>query len=120
MDKRTLVLGASTNESRYSNIATKMLQEYSYPVFLFGNKEGKIGHLEISTKPTFIETIDTVTLYLNPLRQESYYAYILSLHPRRIIFNPGTENETLIKLAHAHGIQTLEACTLVLLRTWQY
>jgi predicted CoA-binding protein len=67
-----------------------------------------------------IKNVDTVTLYLNPQNQQSYYDYILNLHPKRIIFNPGTENPELEKLAEAKGIQTMEACTLVLLSTHQY
>jgi predicted CoA-binding protein len=64
--------------------------------------------------------VDTVTLYLNPDHQKMYYDYILSLHPKRIIFNPGTENDELASLAARNGIKTMEACTLVMLATGQY
>jgi predicted CoA-binding protein len=64
--------------------------------------------------------VDTVTLYLNPQNQKQYYDYILSLHPKRLIFNPGTENDELYSLAKENGIQPLEACTLVMLGTGQY
>ena len=120
MDKRTVVLGASINASRYSNIACKMLQEYHHTVIPVGNKSGKIGDLEILTIPPVEEGVDTLTLYLNPSRQEAYYSYILDIHPRKIIFYPGTENPVLIKLAKEHDIETIEACTLVMLRTGQY
>ena len=120
MNKRTLVLGASSNESRYSNIASKMLQEYHHTVIPVGNKSGKIGDLEIMVVPPIEKNIHTITLYLNPSRQEAYFSYILALNPQRIIFNPGTENVTLSQLANEHGIETIEACTLVMLRTGQY
>lgn len=67
-----------------------------------------------------MDDIDTVTLYLNPANQVPYYDYIISLKPKRIIFNPGTENDELESLANKNGIQTMEACTLVLLSTSQY
>ena len=120
MDKRTVVLGASINASRYSNIACKMLQEYHHTVIPVGNKSGKIGDLEILTIPPVEEGVDTLTLYLNPSRQEAYYSYILDLHPRRIIFNPGTENPEFYALLGINNIKVEVACTLVLLSTNQY
>lgn len=118
--KRTLVLGASTNPERTSYLAVKRLSARGYSVAAIGNRAGKIGEIEIITEKKALEDIDTVTLYLNPLRQEAYYEYIFSLHPRRIIFNPGAGNDELAALAREKGIQALEACTLVLLSTGQY
>jgi predicted CoA-binding protein len=118
--KRTLVLGASVNPQRYSYLAVKKLIANQHPVIALGNRKGMIGDIEIETEKLPFTDIDTVTLYLNPTRQKEYYDYILSLHPRRIIFNPGTENGELEGLAEQQGIDTKEACTLVLLSTGQY
>jgi len=118
--KRTLVLGASTNPERTSYLAVKRLRARGYEVVAIGNRAGSIGDVEIGTGKKELDDIDTVTLYLNPQRQQAYYNYILSLHPRRIIFNPGAENEELVELAREKGALPLEACTLVLLSTGQY
>lgn len=120
MKKKTVVLGASANTERYSNMAVKKLHQYQHPVVAIGNKVGVIGDIAITKDTPIINDVDTVTLYLNPTNQQPYYDYILSLHPKRIIFNPGTENEAFNKLATANGIQTMEACTLVLLATNQF
>ena len=120
MTKKTLVIGASTDSSRYAFLAANSLLRHQHKIELLGKKEGKIGENEIKTGKPALENIDTVTLYLNPFRQKEYYDYILSLQPKRIIFNPGTENEELCNLAEQKGIKTMEACTLVLLSTGQY
>ena len=118
--KKTVVLGASANPSRYSNIAINRLSAYKHPVIAVGLREGKVGNVDIVTGQPEEETVDTVTLYLNANNQKQYYDYILSLHPRRIIFNPGAENDELEELAIKNGIKTMEACTLVMLSTGQY
>lgn len=118
--KKTLVLGASNNPQRYSFLAVQKLMANQQPVVALGNKAGNIGNTIIETEQKPFADIDTVTLYLNPSRQKDYYQYILSLHPKRIIFNPGTENDELYDMATAAGIQVQEACTLVLLGTGQY
>jgi uncharacterized protein len=118
--KKTLVIGASENPARYSNLAVNKLTAHQHPVVALGAKKGTIGSTSIETEKKPIEGIDTVTLYLNPLRQKEYYDYILSLHPKRIIFNPGAENDDLAELAKSNGIKVQEACTLVLLSTGQY
>jgi predicted CoA-binding protein len=118
--KKTLVLGASIHPNRYSYLAVQRLAANNHPVIALGNKEGTIGNTIIETEKKPFENIDTVTLYLNPLRQQEYYDYILSLHPKRIIFNPGTENDELYELAKAKGIAVEEACTIVMLSTNQY
>ena len=118
--KKTLVIGASDNETRYSNLAVKKLQAYNHPVIALGKKPGHIGKVQIETEKKPFDNIDTVTLYLNPSHQKDYYDYIFSLHPKRIVFNPGTENEALVQLAQQKGVSTQEACTLVLLSTGQY
>ena len=116
----TLVLGASPNPERYSFLATNLLQEKGYAVYPFGIKKGLIGDIEILQNWPAPGTIDTVTLYVGPAGQAEYYDAIIGLAPRRIIFNPGTENPVFQALAKEKGIETIEACTLVMLKTGQY
>ncbi len=119
--KRTLILGASPNSNRYSYKATLMLSEKGHPVFPVGLRKGVINGHEILTSNPIIENIDTVTLYVGPKNQPPYYDYIINtIKPKRIIFNPGTENEELVSLAKEKGIKTEIACTLVLLSLNSY
>ena len=118
--KKTVVLGASDNPLRYSYLAVKKLQSYQHPVVAIGKKKGKVGEVEIETDHVPVVGVDTVTLYLNPTNQREYYDYILDLSPNRIIFNPGTENEDLIKQAKQNGIEPVIGCTLVMLSTGMY
>ncbi|MBX2907656.1 MAG: CoA-binding protein [Taibaiella sp.] len=120
MKKKTVVLGASENPSRYSNMAMQRLQAHGHPVVAVGKIPGNVNGMEIVATPPAEADVDTVTLYLNPTHQKAYYDYILSLNPKRIIFNPGTENEELEQMAEERGIKAQEACTLVLLSTGQY
>jgi len=118
--KKTLVLGASANPSRYSHLALQRLRSHQHPVVAIGKNKGMVGDIVIETEKKQWKDVDTVTLYLNPANQKEYYDYILSLKPRRIIFNPGAENEELAKLASDKQILPVEACTLVMLTTNQY
>lgn len=118
--KKTLVLGASDNPSRYSYLAIQRLRSYGHPVVAIGRKNTKVADVNIDKEKQPADDVDTVTLYLNPTHQKEYYDYILSLKPKRIIFNPGTENDELVKLAKEKNIQPLEACTLIMLSTGQY
>lgn len=118
--KKTLVLGASENPARYSHLAVKMLVSKQQPVVALGKKGGAVAGIPIETDKKPFADIDTVTLYLNPVHQKEYYDYIFSLHPKRIIFNPGAENDELAALAEEKGIVAQEACTLVLLSTGQF
>ena len=120
MSKTTLVLGASANPSRYSNLAINRLRNHNHPVVAIGKRDGKVGDTTVETATRKIDDLDTITLYLNPGNQKQYYDYIMDLHPKRIIFNPGTENDELAKMAKDRGIQPVEACTLVLLSTGHY
>lgn len=120
MEKKTVVLGASDNPERYSNMAVKKLAAYNHPVVAIGKREGDINGIKITTQQKKEDNVDTVTLYLNPYNQREFYEYILALQPKRIIFNPGTENDELAEIAGKKGIETLEACTLVMLSTGQY
>ena len=120
MSNCTLVLGTSLKSNRYSHMAVKKLRERKIEVKAFGLELGRIDDVQVDTELLNYENIHTVTLYLNPKAQKSYYDYILSLEPRRVIFNPGTENMELLRLLNARGIQSEIACTLVLLATGQY
>lgn len=118
--KKTLVLGASSNPSRYSYLAVQRLRLHGHPVVAIGSKESRVSDVDIQTNKQNFNGVDTVTLYLGPAHQREYYDYIISLKPHRIIFNPGTENDEFAALARANNILTTEACTLVLLSTGQY
>jgi predicted CoA-binding protein len=120
MPKKTVVLGASDNPSRYSFLAINRLKAHQHPIVAIGKKEGEVAGIHITKEHPEEDGVDTVTLYLNPMNQKSYYDYILSLKPKRIIFNPGTENDELIELAEQHEIEPVIACTLVMLSTGQY
>jgi predicted CoA-binding protein len=117
---KTLVLGASTNKERYSYKAIHSLVDKSHQVVAIGAKAGIAFDIPIEKEHLDFQGIDTVTLYLNPKRQEEYYDYIVSLKPRRVIFNPGTENPELYKILEENNIESEVACTLVLLATNQY
>jgi len=120
MVKKTLVLGVSLNPDRYSNMAVKRLTSNQVEVVAIGSKYGRIGKVLIEKDSFLYKDIHTVTLYLNRLRQKDYYDYIISLNPKRVIFNPGTENPDLYKILEENSIEYTEACTLVLLSTNQY
>ena len=119
-NKKTLVLGASDNPARYSYRAVHMLKNHGHEVVPVGIRKGDVAGLSIHTDRPQEPGIDTVTLYVGPQNQPAWYDYILDLKPKRILFNPGTENPELERLAQARGIQTEEACTLVLLSIGQY
>ena len=120
MNKNTLVIGASLKTERYSNKAIKKLRAYKHDVKAFGLRKGMVEDVSIDTELLPYKAIDTVTLYLNPQRQEPYYNYIISLNPKRVIFNPGTENSEFYNLLKQNNIEFEEACTLVLLSINQY
>ncbi|WP_339611389.1 CoA-binding protein [uncultured Planktosalinus sp.] len=120
MNKKTLVLGASTNPSRYSFLAINKLVDNQCEVVAIGLKKGKVAGVNIEIEKIPFNKIDTLTLYLNPQRQVEYYEYVLDLKPNRVIFNPGTENQEFYKILTEKGIKYEIACTLVLLGTNQY
>lgn len=119
---KTVIIGATPNQSRYAFMAAEMLNQYKHEMVPVGIKSGEVFGkpiLDIRQKPV-IDDVHTVTLYIGPQHQAEWYDYILNLKPKRIIFNPGTENSEFEKLAEDHEIEVLEACTLVMLRTGQY
>lgn len=121
-EKKTVVVGASTNPGRYAYLASQMLTEHGHEIVPIGIKKGKVlgkEILDIRSHPP-INDVDTITLYIGPDHQPEYYDYLMGLKPKRIIFNPGTENDEFEKLAEENGILAEQACTLVLLRSRQY
>jgi predicted CoA-binding protein len=121
MSKKTLVIGASTEPSRYSYKATKMLLSYGHQVILVGKTGGEIdGHTILKEIPETVDQLDTITLYINPQHQLPVMDKLISLHPKRIIFNPGTENVRFTMACNEVGIDAENACTLVLLSTGMY
>jgi predicted CoA-binding protein len=120
ISKKTVVLGATPDPSRYAYKAANMLTQYGHEIALVGIKKGQVAGKEILNGKPLIENVDTVTLYVGPQNQKDLYDYIFSLKPKRIIFNPGTENEELISLAKQHNIEPVIACTLVMLSVGDY
>ena|SRR2546428_8689256 len=118
--KKTLVLGASTNPERYSYKAINRLVQHGHPVVAIGLSSGEVAGIPIEKANHLYQDIDTITLYVGPINQPIYYDYIIATKPKRIIFNPGTENQELLKLAAENGIETERACTLVLLSINSY
>jgi hypothetical protein len=117
---KTLVLGATPNPSRYAYLAAVSLMKHGHEVVPVGRKEGSINGQPILHEAPEDKDIHTVTLYLNPDNQKSWYDYILKLKPQRIVFNPGTENPELSRMARQAGIHTVEGCTLVMLSMGSY
>ncbi len=118
--KKTLVIGASENPDRYSNKAIKSLVEHGHEVVAIGLRASEVAGISFNPEKIAFENIDTITLYVGPQNQPEYYSYILGLKPKRVIFNPGTENPVFITQLKAAGIYPEIACTLVLLATGQY
>jgi len=118
--KLTLIIGASENPARYSFLAAQKLKAKGHSVLLLGRRKGTVAGQEIHTQPLPWENIDTITMYVNPSIQTAYYDYILSLNPKRVIFNPGTENSEFEDVLASKNIIPVRACTLVMLMTGQY
>ena len=118
--KKTIVLGATPNPERYAYLATMRLAQHGHEVIPVGIRKGEIAGIQIVEGKPELEGVDTVTLYLGAARQPEYYEYILSLQPKRIIFNPGAENPELARMAQEKGIETVEGCTLVMLSIGAY
>ena len=120
ISKKTLVLGASANPARYSFLAINKLREHDHPVIAIGKRPEQVADVQVQVKTSEIPDLDTVSIYLNKDNQKSYYEYILSEHPHRVIFNPGAENPEFEMMLADKGIKAIEACTLVLLATGQF
>lgn len=118
--KKTLVMGASTNPGRYAYKAIKMLQRYGHPVVAVGKIKENLDGVAIEKEHVQFEDVDTVTLYLNPMNQKQYYDYIIGLKPERVVFNPGTENPEFYTMLKDNNIDIEVGCTLVMLSVGQY
>ncbi|MEQ6166619.1 CoA-binding protein [Ekhidna sp. MALMAid0563] len=122
MNKKTAILGATPNPARYSYLAAERLKSKNHDIVPIGIKKGEVFGTEIldlREKP-HVDGIDTVTMYIGPQNQGEWEDYILSLNPKRIIFNPGSENPSLVRKASEKGIETINACTLVMLGNGLY
>jgi predicted CoA-binding protein len=119
-NKKTLVLGATPNPGRYAYLAANRLVSHGHSIVNVGLKKGEVAGVAIEKAEAIHDDIDTITLYVGPQNQQGLYDYILKTHPKRIIFNPGTENSELRKMANDKGIETEYACTLVLLSIGEY
>ncbi len=121
MDRnRTLIIGASENPDRYANMAAKRLLKHQHEIALLGRRKGQIDGIVIEKEQQKLNDIDTITLYIGPQHQEEYTDYIINLKPRRVIFNPGTWNADLIEKLNKEKIETVDACTLVMLSAGTY
>ena len=118
--KKTLVLGVSLKEARYSNKVIHKLVDNNHEVRAIGFKKGFISNVIVGIEKKIFKNIDTVTLYLSPVNQINFYDYVVDINPDRVIFNPGTENKEFQDILSKNGIKTEIACTLVLLSTNQY
>ena len=119
-DKPTVIIGASSKSNRYSYLAANRLQAYGHSIYPLGVRAGlTAGHPILTDRPQ-LQDVHTVTVYINPTRQPDWYQYILDLKPKRVIFNPGTENDHLVELLEENKIEAVEGCTLVMLSTGQY
>ena len=119
-NKKTLVIGASTNPARYSYLAVHSLRQHGHKVVALAKRAGQVADVDIQTRFPENEDFHTITLYIGPDHQPEYYDPIFKLNPERVIFNPGTENFELIEKLEMAGIEAIEACTLVMLKTGQY
>jgi uncharacterized protein len=120
LSRTTLVIGASTNINRYSNICIRELAERNFPIEALGKREGSVAGIVIKTGKPDLSCIHTVTLYLGAQNQPEFYQYIINLKPERVIFNPGTENPQFEKLLTDAGIEFISACSIVMLHTGEF
>lgn len=120
MKNKTLIIGASVNPERYAYKAAKSLIAHNHEIYMIGNKPSVLFDRKITTEQTIYTDVETVTMYVSAKNQTGYYDYIISLHPKRVIFNPGTENLAFAQQLKQEDIFTEEACTLVLLATNAY
>ncbi len=118
--KKTLIIGATTNPGRYAHAAAHRLRQKKHEIVQIGLRSGQVADTPIDTHQISYQGIDTVTLYIGPRHQPQYYDYVVSLRPKRVIFNPGTENPEFERLLRENKIEPIEACTLVMLATGQY
>lgn len=119
-NKKTLVIGASTNPERYSNMAIRSLRSHHHDVVALAKRAGVVADISIQTEFPVNNDIHTVTMYVGEKHQQEYYKLLLELKPERVIFNPGAENFELADMLEMNGVETIEGCTLVMLNTGQF
>lgn len=120
MMKKTVVLGATPDPTRFAYKAANMLVDYGHEVIPVGIKKGEVAGQKILNDKPDLEEVDTITLYISPQNQTDLLDYMISLKPKRIIFNPGTENDKLMAMAKNNNIQSIIGCTLVMLAVGTY
>jgi predicted CoA-binding protein len=119
-NKKTLIIGATTKTERAAYKAIEMLVAKGHSVLALGQNTGEVAGIKINTKAIPVKNIDTISLYINPTRQKDYYNYIVEAKPKRVLFNPGTENPEFYQLLELNNIKFEAACTLVLLTLNKY
>ena len=120
-DWKTAVIGVTPNADRYAFKAVTKLTDHNFPVVALGFRNGEVaGNQIIKNWPTEIADLKVISMYIGPARQPDFYDYLINLNPKKIIFNPGTENEEFYQKLNTAGIDYEEACTLVLLSTGMY
>ena len=120
--KKTVIVGATPNTTRYAYMAAERLTAHDHEIIPIGIKKGQVFGKEILPIREFpiIADVDTITMYVGPKHQGEYYEYLLGLNPKRIIFNPGTENQEFMDMAEERGVEVVPGCTLVMLRVGNY
>ncbi len=120
-EHRVVVLGASPKPARYAHQAQRLLMEHGYSVIPVHPKVEEIEGIKVTPELDMVERpVHTLTLYVGPERGEPMLQQMLDLNPVRVIFNPGTESELLQQRLTAHGVECIEGCTLVMLKTGQF
>jgi hypothetical protein len=114
-NEKILVLGASDNVNRTSYSAIKLLANRGLQVSAIGQRKGNVETVPVYDETLHIKQADVVSIFLTAKKQKKYYNYILSLKPKRIVFNPGSENPELEFLAQKNHIQIIKGCTIALL-----
>jgi len=117
---KTLVFGASTKPDRYAFKAITRLRQSGYPVIAIAKRPGKVADVDFMIGEPELDGVHTITLYVSPKYISPHIDYLISLKPKRIIFNPGTENPNFAQKVQTAGILTIDACTLVMLSIGVY
>jgi len=120
--KKTVIIGATDNPGRYAYLAAGMLKENGHPIVPMSIHQGEVQGQELLDlrEKIPVEGVDTVTMYINPSHQKEWEDYIISLDPKRVIFNPGAENQGFMDRLEKAGVEVIAACTLVMIRTNQF
>jgi predicted CoA-binding protein len=115
-----VVLGASPNPERFSYKAVKRLISNNYQVVAIGKRAGFIGNIPIVTGQPALSDVHTVLMYLAPYHQGEIFEYVVSMRPRRVIFNPGTESPEFKEWLESYNIEIVHDCSLVMMATGRF